>query len=233
MTAPSKRLFVGAQLSIGTVNALAGAAETLARRARDARIELRFVAPASYHLTLRFLGQTRTEAIPAIGDALDRATEGMSPIKVRTARLGAFGSLDKARVVWAGVDEQTGQLAILANKIEEACVALGFVPELRPFHAHVTIARLRETRPVRDVVLPLAEQMFGDTRIDAITLFESETKSQGPIYREVHRSSFKVASECQTEPVHLGARTVSGELSDVDADSDDGWPRGPTRLPDR
>lgn len=227
MTAASKRLFVGAQLSIGTVNSLAGAAETLARRARDARVELRFVAPASYHLTLRFLGQTRAETIPAIGDALDRACEGMSPIKVRTARLGAFGSLDKARVVWAGIDEQTGQLAALAKRIEEACVGLGFTPELRPFHAHVTIARLREARPIREVVLPMAEQMFGDTRIDAIVLFESETKSNGPVYRELHRSSFKSVSECQTEPVHLGARTVSGELSDVESDTDDGWPRGP------
>jgi 2'-5' RNA ligase len=228
MTATSKRLFVGAQLSINTVNALAGVAETLARRARDARVELRFVSPASYHLTLRFLGQTRAETIPAICDALDRAVIDTPSIKLRTTRLGAFSSLDQARVVWAGIDEQTGQLAILAKKIEDACVGIGFTPELRPFHAHVTIARLREARPVRDVVLPLAEQMFGDTRIDAITLYESETKSQGPLYREVHRSSFKTASECQTEPLHLGVRTASGELSDVDSDSDDGWPRGPT-----
>lgn len=227
MTATSKRLFVGAQLSIGTVNALSGAAETLARRARDARVELRFVAPANYHLTLRFLGQTRAETIPAVCDALDRAVIDTPAIKVRTTRLGAFSSLEKARVVWAGVEEPQGQLAILARKIEEACVGIGFAPEPRAFHAHVTIARLREARPVRDVVLPLAEQMFGDTRIDAITLFESETKSQGPLYREVHRSGFKTASECQTGPVNLDARTASGELSDVDSDSDDGWPRGP------
>jgi 2'-5' RNA ligase len=222
----SKRLFVGAQLSINTVNALAGAAETLARRAKDARADLRFVAPASYHLTLRFLGQTRAEAIPAICDALDRSVIDTPAIKLRTARIGAFGSLDKARVVWAGIDEPSGQLAILAKKNEDACVALGFAPEPRPFHAHVTIARLREPGPVRDVVLPLAEQMFGDTRIDAITLYESETKSQGPVYREVHRSGFKTASECQTEALDLSARTASSELSD-DVDSDDGWPRGP------
>ena len=230
MTATSKRLFVGAQLSINTVNALAGAAETLARRARDARVELRFVAPANYHLTLRFLGQTRAETIPAVCDALDRAVIGTPVMKVKTTRLGAFSSLDKARVVWAGVEEP-GQLATLAKKIEDACVGIGFQPELRPFHAHVTLARLREARPVREVVLPLAEQMFGDTRIDAISLFESETKSQGPLYRELHRSSFdrplRTASECQTEPVHLDARTASGELSDVESDSDDGWPRGP------
>jgi len=222
----SKRLFVGAQLSLATVNALAGAAETLARRAKDAKLELRWVAPASYHVTLRFLGQTRSDAIPAIQDALDKAVIDTPSIKVRTTRLGAFGSLDKARVVWAGIEEATGQLAALARRIEDACVGLGYAPEPRAFHAHVTLARLRETRPVRDVVLPLAEQMFGDTRIDAITLFESETKSQGSVYREVHRSGFKSASECQTGPLDLDARTASGEHSD-DVDSDDGWPRGP------
>ncbi|MEJ7598066.1 MAG: RNA 2',3'-cyclic phosphodiesterase [Kofleriaceae bacterium] len=226
MTADARRLFVAAQLSVGTVNSLAAAAETLARRARDARVDLRFVAPANYHVTVRFLGQTRSDAIPAIQDALDAAVVDATPHKLRTTRLGAFGSLDKARVVWAGVEEPTGQLAAIAKRVEDACVRLGFVPEPRPFHAHVTIARLRETLPVREVVLPVAEQMFGDTRIDAITLFESETKSQGSVYREIHRSAFKPASECQTGPLNLGASNTSSEHSE-DVDSDDGWPRGP------
>jgi len=89
----------------------------------------------------------------------------------------------------------------------------------------VTLARMRETRLLKEAVLPVAEQMFGDTRIDAVTLFESETKSSGSVYREISRIEFKQAemtAERQTRTVDLGASNQTTESEDTD----DGWPRG-------
>jgi 2'-5' RNA ligase len=222
-----KRLFVGARVSVGTANALAGAAETLARRARDAGIDLRWVAPVNYHVTLKFLGGVREEAISALEDALEHAVAGTPRMTLHCARLGGLPSIEKARVVWAGIEEREGALAALAKRIDDRCTKLGFPAEGRSFHAHVTLGRGRETRPLREVVLPLSEQMFGDTRIDAITLFESETKSTGSVYKELRRIAFKQADSCrsegperQTSPLQLDARAAEGD------DTDDGWPRG-------
>lgn len=220
-----KRLFIGARVSVATSNALAGAAETLARRARDAKTDVKWVPPVNYHLTLKFLGWTRIETIGAIEDRLEAALRGMPRITFRTARIGAFPSIDKATVVWAGIDEGGGApLSELARRIEGAMDSLGFAVETRPFHPHVTLGRLRENRPLKEVVLPVAEQMFGDTRIDAVTLFESETKSSGSVYREISRIEFKAVestAERQTRAVDLGA-TNQAESEDTD----DGWPRG-------
>ena len=94
---------------------------------------------------------------------------------------------------------------------------VGFAREARPFHGHVTICRLRETRSVRELVIPLAEQMFSESRIDGVTLFESVTKSSGPAYSELHRIGFKRA---QTDEKR---QTGALELND---ETDDGWPRG-------
>lgn len=233
---PGKRLFAGIRVSVPTANNLAHAAETLARRARDAGLDVRWVAPANYHVTLKFLGWTREAAIGAVRDALVDAVAGTPRMTLRTTRLGAFPSLERANVLWAGVEEQSGALAQLAGRIETACAALGFRAEPRAFHAHVTLGRLRETRAVREVVLPVAEQMFGDTRADAVTLFESETKSTGSVYRELYRIHFKTApntgseaSERQTPAVQMGAPNRSSESSggaSSDEDTDDGWPRG-------
>lgn len=229
---PGKRLFVGARVSIATANALAAAAETLARRARDAHLEVTWVPSVNYHLTLKFLGWTRESAIAAIRDALEEAARDTPRITFRTTRLGAFPSLDKASVLWAGVEESGGEAAgaivPLVRRIEAAMVGLGYPAETRAYHPHVTIGRLRETRPVREVVLPLAEQMFGDTRIDSITLFESETMSSGSVYREVSRIEFKPTpadAERQTREVHLAARNQQSDPRGDD-DTDDGWPRG-------
>ncbi len=214
-----KRLFVGVRVSVQTANALAQAAETLQRRTKDAGIEVKWVAPVNYHATLKFLGWTRVDAIGAVIDALETAVVGVPPLKFRTARLGAFPSLEKASVLWAGIDG--GVLDDVAARVEAAMAGIGYPAEGRAFHAHVTLGRLRESRPLKDAVLPLSEQMFSDSRVDGVSLFESETKSSGSIYKEIHRISFKTAETA----AETGLRSQTGavELGD---ETDDGWPRG-------
>jgi 2'-5' RNA ligase len=250
---PGKRLFVGVRISVAASNALAGCAETLARRARDAGVDFRWVAPVNYHVTLAFLGWTGVEAIGRVCDALAAAIAGESRVTFRTARLGAFPSLDQGSVLWAGIEDGAA-LTRLARSIGGAMAGLGFQIErsetgggdpdgsaggaggrahrginARPFHPHVTIARLRTPRAIREIVLPMAEQMFGDTRIDAVTLFESETKSTGSVYSEVRKIAFEKAvwapseaSKRQTDALERG----TPDREPDDSLTDDGWPRG-------
>lgn len=216
----ARRLFVGVRVSVATANALAHCAEQLARRARDANIDLKWVAPANYHVTVKFLGWAQPEIVEALDDRLAAAVAGLAPFKLRTARLGAFPSLDKASVLWAGVDEPSGALAELAARVEAATAGLGFAADPRPFHAHVTLGRTRETRSLKDVVLPMSEQMFSDTRIEGVTLFESETKSSGSVYTEISKTGFKTAD--------LSEKRQTGAL-ELGDETDDGWPRDKAR----
>ncbi len=235
---PGKRLFVGVRISVAASNALAGCAETLARRARDAGVDLRWVAPINYHVTLSFLGWTGVEAIGRVCDALAAAVAGESRTTFRTARLGAFPSLDHASVLWAGIEDGAA-LIRFARSIGAAMAGLGFqrsetgggdpARDPRPFHPHVTIARLRTPRAIREIVLPMAEQMFGDTRIDAVTLFESETKSNGSVYREVQKIAFERAVRPPSEPSKRQTDALERGTPDrepEDSLTDDGWPRG-------
>jgi 2'-5' RNA ligase len=225
---PGKRLFVGARISVAASNTLAGCAETLARRARDAGAELRWVAPINYHVTLAFLGWTGVEAIGPVCDGLAAAVAGAGRMTFRTTRLGAFPSLDQASVLWAGIEDGAA-LTGLARSIGAAMAGLGFQPDARPYHPHVTLARLRTPRALREIVLPMAEQMFGDTRIDAVTLFETETKSSGSVYREVQKIAFDRAVRTPSEPSKRQTDALERGTPDREPDdslTDDGWPRG-------
>ena len=219
MTEPGKRLFLGLRVSVPTANQLAQCSDQLARRARDASLEAKWVSPASYHVTLKFLGATRAEIIPALVDAIGQAVAGVGPFKFKVAKLGAFPSLDKATVLWAGV-EDPGAIAELARRIELASVEIGFAAEPRGFHPHVTLARVRETRLLREVVLPMSEQMFSGSLAESVILFESETKSGISVYKEIARIDLKTASEAgsETEKRQTGALDLGDE-------TDDGWPR--------
>ena len=216
MSESGKRLFVGVRVSVATANAIAACAEMLARRARDAGVDLKWVAPVNYHVTLKFLGWTRDDTVGAVRDALTIACAGVQPFELRAARLGGFPSLEKASVLWAGVGDSPA-LVELAARISDAMATIGFPREERAFHGHITIARLAQPKAIKDLVLPLAEQVFSTTRVSEVVLFESETKSSGSVYRELARTSFKAA---ESEPKR---QTSSLEVGD---DTDDGWPRG-------
>lgn len=214
-----KRLFFGLRVSVATANQLAQAADQLRRNAPA----FKWVAPTSYHVTLKYLGFTRSEIVDELIDRVRAAIAGIAPFKYKTARLGAFPSVEKASVLWAGVDDPN--VTLLADRIDTACEALGFPREQRAFHGHVTLARIPETRSISQLVLPMSEQMFSGSQADAVILYESETKSSGSVYKEISKLELKPtdsssisAEKRQTQPVDLGPRSAD--------ETDDGWPHG-------
>lgn len=121
----------------------------VARRLCDHDGSLRPTDEADLHLTLAFLGATAPERVPALGAALEEVARRHAPAAVTYAGVGAFPDARAPRVLWAGIrEERPGSLASLAQDTAEALAPLGFAPERRGFHAHVTLARVRAGRAV-------------------------------------------------------------------------------------
>jgi len=179
----AKRLFVGVNVSLGAVEDIAGLVESMQPLARSESLKVRWVAPASYHITLKFLGWAKAEIVPALVDALDDAFADLEPFTVTLRGVGAFPGEKKARVLWVGVDQGREQLSTLAARIEERMVELGFAAETREFHPHVTIARLKGSANAETLVLPFSEDTFRKSRIDEVVLFESVTGPKGAEYQ--------------------------------------------------
>jgi len=215
------RLFVGLPVAVPVAQALAGACESLARRARHQDVRIAWVPPASYHVTLAYFGAARADAIAAVVDRLRAAAAAARPLRFRAARLGAFPSVASATVVWAGVDEPSGELARLADAMAAAGEELGFARDHRTYHPHVTVGRLKVASAVGEVLLPLSEQAFSETRCDSISLYETVTKSNVSEYRVVARLPLGTRNptvERQSPPVQTAP-------FDASLGSDDGWDR--------
>lgn len=254
-SAEARRLFVGVRVSVPTANALAGAVETLARRAGSSNIAVRWVSPTLYHVTLKFLGWTKNEALSALRDGLREAVRGVEPFSFSTARLGAFPSLEQARVLWAAVSSKDDALGALARRVDEATAALGFESPERPFTGHVTLGRLAPNSPptaMREVLLPLLEQVFSDSKVSGISLLESTLKSGSLTYQELFYfafSSSETARKRQSPSLQLAQQSAPSSASSSaisqlhapsapstrppladaglhDLETDDGWPRG-------
>ena len=103
----------------------------------------KWVEPENYHITLRFAGDIDNAVAREFADFLARID--IDVFSLRISGLGAFGGNDP-RVLWAGVEPCAG-LAALQRATETAARSAGLKPERQQFKPHVTIARLRHSRP--------------------------------------------------------------------------------------
>ena len=150
-------------------------AQGLPSGARD----VRWVRLDGLHLTLRFLGPSPEERIPATEAAVvsvARAAEG--PIELELAGAGTFPPVGRPRTIWIGVAGDTAALGRLGQRTEEALVAAGWPPDPRPFRPHLTLARSDGVAVGPLVADRLVNAMAGNTircTIDHLGLFESVT----------------------------------------------------------
>jgi 2'-5' RNA ligase len=146
---------------------------------------VRWGRPEDYHVTLRFLGPTPAERVPALAAAVGRETAGIAPFALALGPLGAFPDERRPRVVFVAV-EPPEPVAALAAAVERGVVAAGLPPEARPFHGHLTLGRVRERR--LRVRLPEAERAApAPFLVDAVVLFRSDPSPEGSTYTPLAR----------------------------------------------
>lgn len=164
---------------------------TLARSTRPFQVRIRgaaWVVEPNLHITLRFLGEVGEDLLPALRDLGGSVASETVPFELSLDRLGAFPSPGRARVLWVGPTKDSAPFAILAQRIEEDVGVLGFPPERKSAHSHVTLARLRIPQDLAAVVEGTALPPLR-ARVDALTLMRSELRPQGPLYTAVARWS--------------------------------------------
>jgi 2'-5' RNA ligase len=159
---------------------------------------IQWVRPESIHLTLKFLGDVPEERVAEIGAALDGAAAGHARFTLEADGLGVFPDLRAPRVLWAGLADPAGAARRLADGVDAALDAIGFAPERKPFHPHLTLARVKERS--REVGLALARErwleqpaMQGPLTVAAVALMKSELKPSGAVYTELRRAALKEA----------------------------------------
>ena len=164
---------------------------------------LRTVDPATAHLTLKFLGNVPASQVAAIEDALVDAASRAMPLRLRLDGTGTFPGRGAPRVLWMGLAGDTEGLAALRSRIEEALHPLGFASEGRPFHPHLTLARLgdRGTRADRDrAAEALSSAPFepGLTfAVEAVSLMRSILRREGA--RHVRLASIPLGDSAAAE----------------------------------
>jgi RNA 2',3'-cyclic 3'-phosphodiesterase len=140
----------------------------------------RWVPTQNQHVTLKFLGSTWPRLVDWVTEAIDEVARADEPFATRVEDLGVFPTARRARVLWAGLDDDAGRMTELAGALDRA-LAREFAPEKRAFTPHLTVARFDPPVPVEDLPAVRSERF----RVERVVLFRSHLGRPAPVYEPV------------------------------------------------
>lgn len=116
---------------------------------RDADTAVRWTLPSSWHLTLAFLPSVPEGRTDDLAEALADSLAGAGGFDITVAGAGAFPNPDRAKALWLGVTQGSGQLEQLAAKCRGAANRSGVAVDGARFRPHLTLARANGVPVVR------------------------------------------------------------------------------------
>lgn len=175
------RAFVGVRIDPDTVEKIWQVVSQLRQRLTG----IRWVAPANFHFTLKFLGDVEDEKIESVARALEGRLGLFPRFAINAKGLGVFPDLRRARVLWVGMEGK--ELGNLTAQVERTLEPLGFAREKRAFRPHLTVGRWRNLNGSPAQLAKEIERWqgheFGETRVEEVILFQSVLNPQGAVYR--------------------------------------------------
>jgi RNA 2',3'-cyclic 3'-phosphodiesterase len=158
--------------------------EALADAVREVLASLpgaRAVPTPNLHLTLAFLGSVPAERVASLDEVAEQVTSAHRSVSSLELTFDRLDHWRQPRILCATASVSSERATSLAEALKRGLLEQGFAPDLKPFRAHVTLARqvsrAPEARELPPVTWPL----------EALALVHSRTDPSGSVY-SIHRS---------------------------------------------
>ena len=179
------RIFVSIPVDLRVQKALQSFQRALGEQVDSAAVE--WTPQQQIHLTLTFLGNVQTNSLDLVGSALEESCRGVRPFKLRIEGLGCFPDFRTPRIIWVGLVGGIEPLCELQSRIAQSTNLLVEHKEVRPFHPHLTIGRLKKAHPGRTNLLGQMIREFkmpelGEWTVNEVELMKSELAPEGSVY---------------------------------------------------
>jgi 2'-5' RNA ligase len=151
--------------------------------------------PSSWHLTLKFFERITPGEARAFAAAIGPVTAGAVQGDIAASEAIVFPPRGHARVLGIGFGPSPAldEVTSLAREAEAAARRLGLQEERRPFHPHVTLARLRSPWPPEAVETYRKEVetwSFPTWHVRSCVLYESRLLREGAVHTPLEEWSF-------------------------------------------
>jgi RNA 2',3'-cyclic 3'-phosphodiesterase len=145
-----------------------------------AQLGAQAVPAENFHATLCFVGAIE----PARLDALRAAAASLRGRPVRL-NFDALEYWETPKILCATTSRDSSSASELSIALGESVVAAGFSPDIKPFRAHLTLARKISAAQAATVPWPLPLEPPTVMRADKFALMESRRNDAGSVYSAV------------------------------------------------
>lgn len=153
--------------------------------------EIKWVAPASIHITLRFLGYIEPVLVQSVSQRLSAIASNVPPFELAAEAPGCFPNCRNPRVIWAGLADPAGTLTHLQSSVLQGTRDFGQPPEDRPFKPHLTLARVKHLsrENARSLQAAIEEISWNPPswKVNELVFFQSHLSQAGPAYQPLAR----------------------------------------------
>lgn len=188
------RCFLAVEISEEVRQAAGRLVEKLRKGIQFTKARPSWVRLDNQHFTIVFLGNRTIEQVEQIKAALGDLTGKVAPFRAEVAGLGVFPNERNPRVLWLGVRDGAEPFSRLYDDIVKRLQPVGFEPEKRPFHPHLTLARIKSFRGTAEmisVVRSHQNEACGEFTAAGLTFFRSQLHPDGAIYTPLAHWPFK------------------------------------------
>jgi len=146
------------------------------------------------HLTLNFLGNVKRIRVEECARAVEAACRLGETHLLQARGFGCFPSPAQPRIIWAGLGGAVAILEALKRALDASLASLGYTPDKRPFHPHLTIGRVKllnsgDRRHLAAALPRWSEADFGPWTVERVDLMQSMLAPAGAKYARIQSFS--------------------------------------------
>jgi 2'-5' RNA ligase len=184
-----KRTFLAANVSDETRQLIV----SLYQELHFSKQYIRFVSPKTVHVTLKFLGDVKTEIIPDIIANIEHSIHSFQKFDYICSGTGVFPNAHNPRILWLGITEGSNILTGISKTLNQTLADMPVKKEDREFRSHITLGRIKEIRKSLPDIDRFIKYSFDPivNHVDQIILYESILTSQGALHKPLHKFLLK------------------------------------------
>jgi RNA 2',3'-cyclic 3'-phosphodiesterase len=155
---------------------------------REISGRISWTKPQGQHLTLKFFGDISMEDVKNICSAVQNRVTSEPSLSLKIEKLGVFPDARRPRVIWCGMAGDVEKLSGLQKQLDSDFADIGFPAEDRPFRAHLTLARIKDSRGITGISEALTKYgtfTAGEFICRELFLFQSKLSPQGAVYTKL------------------------------------------------
>jgi len=193
------RLFIALDPPKEVRDKLAAIQATLA----DTKAAVRWVDPADYHVTIKFLGEVDERLVPELAARMAKAADQVPAFDLEVEGVDRFPAKGPARVIISRILCPDQRITKLHRLIDSGVGGMGLPMDTRVLVPHLTLGRVQSNHSLNRLLRLIEKHdldFFGNFTADTVRLYHSIPQENRMLHKLLHAATLHPSAVSADHP---------------------------------